>query len=156
MELHLSLTLIPVIQKSTITSYGVIGFDVIIKRQVFCLSVAADQDSKTKDYPMSDIVLYIYLYTTAPDSQQKQFCFLFKYLWMNWLAWHNETNRFHWVVQQKKKERKKNSTHLARKTGSNTLKSLSKIKNKRISITIYPMLGIYRHLKNKVKPATFL
>ncbi len=85
LELHLSLTLIPVIQKSTILSYGVIGVDVIIKRQVICLSVAADQDSRTRHYPFSDIVLNI-LYTCTQlhqtsnkTKQKKPVSILFKY-----------------------------------------------------------------------------
>lgn len=119
MELHLSLTLIPVIQKSTITSYGVIGLDVIIKRQVFCLSVAADQDSKTKDYPMSDIVFvlflfffYIYLYTTAPDSKQKQFWFLLNTCeWTDWPDTMKQTDFTELSNKRRKKRKKKKKQH---------------------------------------------
>lgn len=84
LELHLSLTLIPVTKKSTILSCGVIGVDVIIKRQFICLSVAANQDSQTWHYPFSDIVLNI-LYTctqvhqTSNKQTNKTVGIIFKY-----------------------------------------------------------------------------
>lgn len=143
LELHLSLTLIPVIQKSTISSCGVISADVIAKRQLICLSVAANQDSQTRHYPFSDHFDHT-VYTSAPDNKQKKQVELF----LNTLVIEIPgTTKWTDFTEEKKQHSCGWLKHL---------KSLSKTRNKSSSMTIYPVLGIYRHQKWRVKPATFL
>lgn len=146
LELHLSQTLIPVIQKkSTIFSYGVIW--IIIKRQVICLDVAADQDSHTTHYPFSGIILNI-LYTTqlhqTSNKTKKTAWILFKYSCDFWicLAQWNEL-----ISLSRPKGRIKQNFSVT----SNWLKhlmSLSKIKNNSINNN-YSYVGYLQKFKSE-------
>ncbi len=151
MELHLSPTLIPVIQKSTIYSCGVIGINVKIKKQVICLSVAANQNSQIYHNALFRYCVKhtVYLYTTAPDIRQKTVWIILKYS-CDWMSQWNELISPRWPKKKKKTLLSVSANWLKH------LKSLSKIRNKSSSITVFPMSGIYRHQKWRVKPATFL
>lgn len=155
MELHSSLTLIPVIQRSTILSCGVTGIDRTIKRQVICLSVAANQDSPTWHHPFSDILLNILnavlVHNCTIHQTNKNSLNYFKYScdWI-FLAQWNELISLSCPKGKKKRQHCSGTPNWLKH-----LKSLSKIRNKSF-ITIYPLLGIYTHQKWRVKPATIL